>query len=157
MFSLIFVSVGVLTLILSRQSPCMWVLIASVVWLQGYFNCFLICLVSSSRHLHQIEMSLSPLRLLINTASFSILIEFQCRSICIIYSAWNKYFASAEHRVQQSALRAGHLQFVLVFCIWYNSAWNNRRSSVTVRRNFTCDRQDSFSAGHNDRQVFKFQ
>ena len=37
------------------------------------------------------------------------------------------------------------------------SAWNNRRSSVTVRHDFMCDRQDSFSAGHNDRQVSKFQ
>ena len=42
-------------------------------------------------------------------------------------------------------------------CKWYYSAWNSRRSSVTVRYDFMCDRQDSFSAGHNDRQVFKFQ
>ena len=34
------------------------------------------------------------------------------------------------------------------------SAWNNRRSSVTVQRDFTC-RQDSFSACHNDQQVLK--
>ena len=33
--------------------------------------------------------------------------------------AWNKYFASAGQRVQQSALRAGHSQFVPVFSIWY--------------------------------------
>ena len=30
---------------------------------------------------------------------------------------------------------------------------NNRQSSVTVRRNVMCDRPDSFSAGHSDRQV----
>ena len=34
-------------------------------------------------------------------------------------SAWNKYFASAGHRIRQSALRVCHSQFVLVFCIWY--------------------------------------
>ena len=31
------------------------------------------------------------------------------------------------------------------------------RSSVTVRHNFMCDRQDSFFAGHNDLQVLKYQ
>ena len=35
------------------------------------------------------------------------------------YSAWNKYFASAGHCVWQSALCAGHSQFVPVFCKWY--------------------------------------
>ena len=40
---------------------------------------------------------------------------------------------------------------------FHTSAWNNRRSSVIVRHDFMCDRQDSFSACHNDRQVFKFQ
>ena len=39
--------------------------------------------------------------------------------------------------------------------VLYSSAWNNRRSSVTVRHGFMCDRQDSFSAGQNDQQVFK--
>ena len=33
------------------------------------------------------------------------------------HSAWNKYFASAGHRVRQSALRAGHSQLMPVFCI----------------------------------------
>ena len=36
------------------------------------------------------------------------------------------------------------------------SAWNNGQSSVTVRHDFMCDWQDSFSARHNGRQVFKF-
>ena len=27
----------------------------------------------------------------------------------------------------------------------------------SVRHDFMCDRQDLFSAGHNDQQVFKFQ
>ena len=31
----------------------------------------------------------------------------------------------------------------------YTSAWNNRRSSVTVWHDFMCGRQDSFSVGHN--------
>ena len=34
------------------------------------------------------------------------------------YSAWNKYLTSAGHRVRQSALHAGHSQFVSVFCIY---------------------------------------
>ena len=42
--------------------------------------------------------------------------KFKC---CWLFSAWNKYFASAGHRVRQSALRASHTQFVPVFCIWY--------------------------------------
>ena len=33
------------------------------------------------------------------------------------YSAWNEYFASAGHRVWQSALCAGHLQFLPVYDI----------------------------------------
>ena len=37
------------------------------------------------------------------------------------------------------------------------SEWNNGRSLVTVRHDFMCDRQDSFSASHNNGQVFKFQ
>ena len=39
--------------------------------------------------------------------------------------------------------------------MYHHSAWNNRRSSVTVGHDFMCDRQDSFSAGHNDWQVLK--
>ena len=35
------------------------------------------------------------------------------------FSAWNRCFASAGHRVRQSALRASHSQFVSVFCIWW--------------------------------------
>ena len=35
------------------------------------------------------------------------------------FSAWNKYFASAGHRVRQSALRVSHSQFLPLSCIWY--------------------------------------
>ena len=55
-------------------------------------------------------------------------------------SAWNKYFASAGHCVWQSALRAGQLQFVTVFCIWYTiEIWNPAGH---------CDRQKTNRVGH---------
>ena len=47
-----------------------------------------------------------------------------CLDLCALWlwwsiSAWNKYFASAGHRVRQSIFRAGHSQFVPVIRIWY--------------------------------------
>ena len=55
-------------------------------------------------------------------------------------SAWNKYFASGGHHVQQSALRTSHSQFVPVFCIWYTiEIW---KPAVH------CDRQKTNPVGH---------
>ena len=39
----------------------------------------------------------------------------------------------------------------------YDSAFDNRRSSVTVQHDNMCDRLDLFSAIHNDEQVLKLQ
>ena len=38
-----------------------------------------------------------------------------------------------------------------------DSAWNSRRSPVIVRHDYVRIQQESFSAGHNDRQAFKIQ
>ena len=55
-------------------------------------------------------------------------------------SAWNKYFVSAGHHVRQLALRAGHSQFVPVFCIWYTiEIWKPAG---------LCDRQKTNHVGH---------
>ena len=55
-------------------------------------------------------------------------------------STWNEYFASAGHCVRQSALRAGHWQFVPVFCIWYTiEIWKPAGH---------CDRQRTNPVGH---------
>ena len=50
---------------------------------------------------------------------WKLFIHFSCRPCVFECSAWNKYFVSAGHSVQQSALHARHSQFVSVFCIWY--------------------------------------
>ena len=57
-----------------------------------------------------------------------------------VISAWNKYFASVEHRVRQSALRAGHSKFVPVFCIRYTIEIQKAAGH--------CDRQKANPVGH---------
>ena len=56
---------------------------------------------------------------------------------------------------QPTSIQTFHCR--MKFCLCSISAWNNRRSTVTVRHEFMCDRQDSCPVGHNDRQPFKFQ
>ena len=68
------------------------------------------------------EFTLSKLWFVRNTTAYRRPILF----LAFKGSAWNEYFASAGHRVRQSALRASHSQFVPVFCMWY--------SEISLRR-----------------------
>ena len=54
------------------------------------------------------------------------------------------------------------VEFAYIFLLkmqteWQYSAWNSRRLLITVWYDYVCDGQESFSAGHNDRQGFKIQ
>ena len=84
---------------------------------KGLISRFWWCFKSTLRYMH-LFLLLKLSKKLIQKSPFK---NYNKKQKVAVLSAWNKYFASAGHCVRQSALRAGHSQFLSVFCIY---CWN---------------------------------